>query len=194
MDGKRDKPYGCDKCVELNLLDCTHCFYCGENGHRAVGGLKNQKTPGKLSVVSSRGQAVTESRQSQPDISHNGESDKMSVAAWRCKDKDNVADGPRQTNLTSSTSSHALTNSKGKCLAKLIGRKALSECNRNGLAVTALLDSGAQVSMIDRYWKNKYLNDANVKIVDDEEGLKVHAVNGDIIPFDGWIAVTGNLK
>lgn len=109
-----------------------------------------------------------------------------------------MADAPRQTHLTSSTSSHALTNRKGKCLAKLIGRKALTECNLNGLAVTALLDSGAQVSMIDRGWKNKYLPDANVnpisEIVDDEEELKVYAVNGDIIPFDGWIALTVNLK
>lgn len=46
MDSKKDKPYGCDKCVELNLLDCNHCFYCGENGHRAVGCLKNPKHQG----------------------------------------------------------------------------------------------------------------------------------------------------
>lgn len=46
MDSKKERPYGCDKCVEQNLLDCTHCFHCGENGHRAVGCLKNSKNQG----------------------------------------------------------------------------------------------------------------------------------------------------
>lgn len=46
MGGKREKPYGCDKCVDLNRPDCTHCFYCGEDGHRAVGCLKNPKRQG----------------------------------------------------------------------------------------------------------------------------------------------------
>lgn len=46
MDGKKDKPYRCDKCVELNRSDCTHCFSCGENGHRAGGCLKNPKYHG----------------------------------------------------------------------------------------------------------------------------------------------------
>lgn len=36
--------------------------------------------------------------------------------------------------------------------AKLIGRKALIPCNLSGLAVTALLDTGAQVSMVSRDW------------------------------------------
>lgn len=46
MDSKKDRPYGGDKCFEQNLLDCTHCFHCGENGHRAVGCLKNSKNQG----------------------------------------------------------------------------------------------------------------------------------------------------
>lgn len=52
--------------------------------------------------------------------------------------------------------------------------------------------------MVDRNWKDKYLPEAAVnplgEIVDDEEQLEVYAVNGDIIPFDGWIALTVNLK
>lgn len=46
VDGKREKPYSCEKCIERNLLDCTHCFYCGEDGHRAIGCLKNPKHQG----------------------------------------------------------------------------------------------------------------------------------------------------
>ncbi|KAI5618477.1 hypothetical protein C0J50_22065 [Silurus asotus] len=58
-------------------------------------------------------------------------------------------------------------------------------------------NTGAQVSMIDRDWKNKYLPDTIVnplsEIFQDGENLKVCAVNGDMIPFDGWISLTVNL-
>lgn len=67
---------------------------------------------------------MTKSLQSLYDISHNDESEKKMVAVLNCKDKDNVADGPQQTDLTSSTSSHALTNSQGKHLAKLLWEKS----------------------------------------------------------------------
>lgn len=40
VDYRRGKPYGCDKCVEQGLTGCSHCFHCGEEGHRAVGCLK----------------------------------------------------------------------------------------------------------------------------------------------------------
>lgn len=36
----------CQKCTELNLQDCSHCFVCGESGHRAVGCLKRTKSQG----------------------------------------------------------------------------------------------------------------------------------------------------
>lgn len=45
-DRKREKPYGCDKCVEQNRPDCSHCFHCGEEGHRAVGCLKRSTRQG----------------------------------------------------------------------------------------------------------------------------------------------------
>lgn len=101
--------------------------------------------------------------------------------------KDNVADAPGQTRLDPA-SSRTLLNSKGQCLAKLMGRKALTECHLIGLAAAALSDRGAQVSMIDRDWKNRYLPDTTVyplSKIDDEEELQVFAVKGDIIPFDG---------
>lgn len=31
------------------------------------------------------------------------------------------------------------------------------------------------------------------EIIDDEEELKIYAVNGDVLPFDGWVALTVNL-
>ncbi len=52
---------------------------------------------------------------------------------------------------------------KKETIVKLIGKKALAQCNLNGLTVTALLDTGAQVSMIDRIWKDKYLPTVEVR-------------------------------
>ncbi|RXN39630.1 Retrovirus-related Pol poly from transposon [Labeo rohita] len=58
----------------------------------------------------------------------------------------------------------------------------------------ALLDTGAQVSMIDRGWKGRYLPNTPVRplseMFDDKEELEVHAVNGDVLPFDGWVIIT----
>lgn len=45
-DKKRERPYGCGKCVEQNLPNCSHCFHCGEEGHRAVGCLKRPPRQG----------------------------------------------------------------------------------------------------------------------------------------------------
>ncbi len=39
-------------------------------------------------------------------------------------------------------------------VAQLIGKKAI-KCHINGFAVPALLDTGAQVSIIDTTWKSK---------------------------------------
>ncbi|KAJ8007769.1 hypothetical protein DPEC_G00097640 [Dallia pectoralis] len=51
--------------------------------------------------------------------------------------------------------------------------------------------------MIDRDWKSKYLPDTSVRplsdIIGDEDELRVYAVNGDVLPFDGWVALTVNL-
>lgn len=48
-------------------------------------------------------------------------------------------------------------------IIKLIGSKALTHCNLNGLPVRALLDTGAQVSIIDCKWKEQYLPDVEVR-------------------------------
>lgn len=104
---------------------------------------------------------------------------------------------PKQANKTANAILHDLPKNQSDYVTKLIGRKALTQCNLNGLAVSALLDTGAQVSMIDREWKNKYLPDIPIRplseIIEGEEELKVCAVNGDILPFDGWVAITVNL-
>lgn len=43
---KIQKPFGCQQCVSQAIPNCSHCFACGEEGHRAVGCLKKPKQPG----------------------------------------------------------------------------------------------------------------------------------------------------
>lgn len=66
----------------------------------------------------------------------------------------------------------------------------------NGYAVTALFDTGANVSIIDRAWKDKYLPGQEICPLSElmEEDLSVTAVTGDEIPYDGWIGIVVNLQ
>ncbi len=81
-------------------------------------------------------------------------------------------------------------------VAQLIGKKAILKCHINGFAVPALLDTGAQVSIIDTNWKSKYLPEQALRplsdIIDGGD-LSVSAVNGDPLPFEGWLELTVNL-
>lgn len=85
-------------------------------------------------------------------------------------------------------------------IVKLIGNKAITKCLLNGLTVTALVDTGAQVSLIDRAWRSKYIPDVSVRpiselmeIMNYEKVPKILAVNGECLPFDGWVILTVNL-
>lgn len=135
---------------------------------------------------------------SQTDTSHTDEPVKERDNEKKTETKDTVIGQIQKHPDMTPVPTLDLPYSKSECLAKLVGRRALTHCNLNGLAVSALLDTGAQVSMIDRVWKNRYLPDMPVKplneIIDDDEELKVYAVNGEILPFDGWVALTVNLK
>lgn len=43
---KRGRTTRCPKCTEQNLQECSHCFVCGETGHRAVGCLRQTRFQG----------------------------------------------------------------------------------------------------------------------------------------------------
>lgn len=45
VDQRKTRPNSCANCLEQNRPGCPHCFYCGEDGHRAVGCLKKPKRP-----------------------------------------------------------------------------------------------------------------------------------------------------
>lgn len=65
-----------------------------------------------------------------------------------------------------------------------------------GYAVTVLLDTGANVSMLDRTWKEKYLPYQDIwplsELIDKE--FDILAITGDEIPYDGWVDVIVNLQ
>ncbi|KAL3972968.1 pleiotrophin [Sarotherodon galilaeus] len=81
-------------------------------------------------------------------------------------------------------------------VAPLIGRKSLLKCSMNGYAVTAMLDTGANVSIIDHAWKNKYLPEKEIHPLSElmDEELSVTAVTGEAVPYDGWMEVVVNLQ
>lgn len=81
-------------------------------------------------------------------------------------------------------------------VAKLIGKKCLLKCTLSGSIVTVLLDSGAQVSIIDKSFKHKYLPQKEVRPLSELIGsqpLDLTAANGGLIPYDGWVELTFNL-
>ncbi|XP_015249862.1 PREDICTED: uncharacterized protein LOC107097282 [Cyprinodon variegatus] len=80
--------------------------------------------------------------------------------------------------------------------AKLIGRRNLVQCNIGGVPVTALWDTGSQVSIVDLNWKREHLADAHFRSVSEllEEGmLDLSAANGTEIPYEGWVGVEFSL-
>ncbi|XP_035858119.1 uncharacterized protein LOC118495270 [Sander lucioperca] len=63
-------------------------------------------------------------------------------------------------------------------------------------AVDCLLDSGAQVSLLDRQWVKTYLPDHKLRPLAEllgDKGLSVIAVNGEPLPYDGWVGVMVSL-
>lgn len=80
---------------------------------------------------------------------------------------------------------------------QFVGKKCLLEGEIGGHKVSMLLDTGAQVSIIDQSWREKYLPTGDVwplsEIVGPCAGLEVFAINGDVIPFSGWVEATVSL-
>lgn len=101
-----------------------------------------------------------------------------------------VTDCSIQSHPDTSKISQANIQSPSQRVAKLIGEKCVLKCNLSGYAVTALLDSGVQVSIIDRQWKQRYLPQQEVRplceLLGDSE-LDLTAANGEPIPYDGWV-------
>ncbi len=122
---------------------------------------------GKRDPATAEGQPVTAKRMSQNDAT---------CSALARPGERKMID-QRLTNRTQGTESSSTKTeykskganipdtyqTKGDKIIQLIGRKALTQCNLNGLTVRALLDTGAQVSIVDRLWKERYLPSVEVR-------------------------------
>lgn len=75
----------------------------------------------------------------------------MTAASFQSRQDTNKPE-PVQVNHQLAAPSRSLADdrSPSQRVAQLIGKKCLLKCNLNGYAVTVLLDSGSQVSIIDR--------------------------------------------
>ncbi|XP_034416652.1 uncharacterized protein LOC117749943 [Cyclopterus lumpus] len=170
MSQRKKRPFGCPQCVEQGLPNCSHCFACGGEGHRAVGCLKKPKAAGKRASVTEEGRPVT-----------------------TFKTKSHYSDvlASETVDVRSGTSSQ-LSNKTPPVtdkVAPLIGRRSLLRCSMAGYAVTVLLDTGANVSIIDRTWKEKYLPCQDTRPLSEliDKELDVLAITGDEVPYDGWV-------
>ena len=67
----------------------------------------------------------------------------------------------------------------------------------SGYAATVLFDSGSQVSIIDRSWRETFIPNHQARpleeLLDQAESLNVYAANGQSIPYDGWVELKVNL-
>ncbi|KAJ8012611.1 hypothetical protein DPEC_G00044660 [Dallia pectoralis] len=155
---------------------------------------------GKRESATAKGQPVTVKQMPQPHI--------IPPKPARPREREVIGQANNRLRQTHKTMNELGSRSQGASvlgpcknktdnIIKLIGSKALTQCNLNGLTVRALLDTGAQVSMVDREWKDKYLPSVDVKPLREllgwQDDLKVYAINGDLIPFDGWAVITVNL-
>ena len=172
------RQYGCPSCIEKGSNSCNHCFKCGEAGHRAVGCLtkgQNKNTShssANANAISSSGkQCMTEKETPQESHAH------------------------VKTNFVTPSPLNTETEIRER-VAQLVGRKCNIKCYINSYAVDCLFDTGAQVSLLDRQWVKTYLPEHKVRPLAELIGrqpLSVLAVNGEPLPYDGWIGVMVSL-
>ena len=71
------------------------------------------------------------------------------------------------------------------------------KCLLNGKQVKALLDTGAQCSIISKSLVDSLFEEPDIspisELLDDSDSLKLIAANGSAIPCDGWIEVEFSL-
>ncbi|KAL9956080.1 hypothetical protein ACROYT_G037503 [Oculina patagonica] len=93
--------------------------------------------------------------------------------------------------LKTSFPSHLTPRQRSK-LTKLVGRKCVVSCLVQDRKVDALWDTGAQVCVVSKYWKEINLPNEPVRDISEllgEDELNLQAVNGTKIAYDGWIEV-----
>ncbi|XP_067334566.1 uncharacterized protein [Channa argus] len=181
---KQSKPkltprkYGCPRCIEGGMSSCSHCFICGEAGHRAVGCFRRVQRQSSSHLLA---EAHTPSSSGQPNTTKSELGQKETA---------NV-----KTSYVPSLLTEHETEAR-ETVAQLVGRKCRIKCYIHNYAVDCLLDTGAQVSLLDRQWIKTYLPDHQLRPLAEligKKDLSVLAVNGQPLPYDGWIGVVVSL-
>lgn len=166
------KQYGCSECVKKGASSCNHCFTCGQTGHRAVGCLKRGQVE-NTTQSSANAHFLDRSTEQCPTKSEL-HTDEMAYVKANCV-------------------SPSLINTEAEAkekVAQLVGRKCKVKCYINSYAADCILDSGAQVSILERQWVKTYLPDHKVRPLSEligQQTLNVPAVNGQSLPYDGWV-------
>ena len=84
-----------------------------------------------------------------------------------------------------------LTPKQHAAVARLVGRKCSVSCYLNDAKVTALWDTGAQVSIITENFLKQQLPDLNIRDINEllgvDSDLNLTAANGTTIPYKGWV-------
>ena len=84
-----------------------------------------------------------------------------------------------------------ITPKQHAAVARLVGRKCSVNCRLNDIKMTALWDTGAQVSVITEHFLKQQLPDSKIRDIDELPGvktdLKLTAANGTTIPYKGWV-------
>lgn len=97
---------------------------------------------------------------------------------------------PQSPSTTKSQTIYSATNKKR--VAQLIGGRCMINCLLNGERLQMLLDSGAQVSIVEKSWVQTALPNVKIQPLEtllSDHPLKVIAANGTDVPFEGWIEV-----
>ncbi|TWW57317.1 Retrovirus-related Pol polyprotein from transposon 297 [Takifugu flavidus] len=101
----------------------------------------------------------------------------------------------RQT-VSATYASHLSLHRQAK-LKALIGKKCIVNCFFDGVATTALWDTGSQVTIINESWRRSCLSHTTLRSMDElleeNETLVGRAANQTPIPFAGWVELTFEL-
>ncbi|KAJ8009423.1 hypothetical protein DPEC_G00088720 [Dallia pectoralis] len=165
--------------LELEDEGMSHLIFLTEMINEIVHNRKIEtKAAGKRASVTAEGQPVTASKNSQSRCT--------GVPARKSVEGISV-------NISQLSSQVPLVTERA---APLIGCQLLIRCSLAGYAATALLDSGANVSLIDRTWKGKYLPCQAIRPLSElmDRELDVQAITGDVVPYDGYVELIVNLQ
>ena len=82
-------------------------------------------------------------------------------------------------------------------VAKLVGEKCMLQCWLNDIVMPVLMDTGAQVFIIEKRFLEKRLPDNKIKpvedLLDDGDNLRVQWGNSHNIPFRGFVELSVTL-